>query len=33
MKRLLIGCLTAVLLYLSRRAIYALVRAVFGRAR
>lgn len=33
MRRLLIGCLTAVLLYLSRRAIYALVRAVFGRAR
>jgi len=33
MKGLLIGCLTAVLLYLSRRAVYALVRAVFGRTR
>lgn len=33
MKRLLIGMLIASLCYLSRRAIYALVRAVFGSTR
>lgn len=32
MKRLLIGCLVAALCYLSRRAIYAMVRAMFGRS-
>lgn len=33
MRRLLIGMLIASLCYLSRRAIYALVRAVFGSGR
>jgi hypothetical protein len=33
MKGVLIGCLVSVLCYLSRRAIYALVRAVFGSRR
>lgn len=33
MKRLLVGMLIASLCYLSRRAIYAMVRAVFGNTR
>lgn len=33
MKRILLGMLVASLCYLSRRAIYALVRAVFGSGR
>ena len=33
MKGILIGCLISMLCYLSRRAVYALVRAVFGSTR